>query len=197
MDRRIKKNQAAIMKAFIHLMAEKDFEKITINEIAERADVNRGTVYSHYSDKYDLLDKCLEIQLGQLIESCLPVDDTETYLSKDSLLRTLEQMEKNALFYRTLLTNKGVPSFRNHLQELMKKGIREQLENHSNLDDLSKDILVQFLSSAFAGVIEWWFMHTMPCSAEKITEKLWRLLELNQMIPRSQCETAPSEALFL
>ncbi|MFD0697655.1 TetR/AcrR family transcriptional regulator [Paenibacillus sp. GCM10027628] len=51
------------MNALIHLIGEKDFEKITINEIAERADVNRGTIYSHYSDKYDLLDKCLEAHL--------------------------------------------------------------------------------------------------------------------------------------
>ncbi|MRN55432.1 TetR/AcrR family transcriptional regulator [Paenibacillus monticola] len=184
MDRRIKKNQTAIMDALIQLMAEKDFEKITIHEIAECANVNRGTIYSHYLDKYDLLDKCIETQLKQLIESCLPVDDKGTYSSKASLLRTFELMEKNALFFRTLLTNKGVPSFRNHLQEMMKEGIREQIdENNLSLDDLRKEILVQFLSSATVGVIEWWFTHTMPCSAQEITEQLWALLQLNQVLP--------------
>jgi AcrR family transcriptional regulator len=187
MDRRIKKNQAAIMNALIQLIGEKDFEKITINEIAERADVNRGTIYSHYSDKYDLLDKCLEDQLYQLIEICSVLDETEPNPSKSSLLRTLEQMEKNALFYRNLLSNKGVPSFRNHLQEIMNKQIREQIiENNLSLDELSKDIVVQFLSSAIVGVIEWWFSHKMPCSVEEITDKLWSLLEHNQMIVRTQ-----------
>ncbi|MEV5026624.1 TetR/AcrR family transcriptional regulator [Paenibacillus sp. LPE1-1-1.1] len=186
MDRRTKKNQAAIMNALIHLIGEKDFEKITINEIAERADVNRGTIYSHYSDKYDLLDKCLEAQLYHLIEICSLVDETEPYPSKSSLLRTLVQMEKNALFYRNLLSNKGVPSFRNHLQEIMNKQIMEQIiANNLSLDELSKDISVQFLSSAIVGVIEWWFT-TMPCSVEEITERLWSLLELNQMILRTQ-----------
>jgi len=187
MDRRIKKNQTAIMNALIQLIGEKDFEKITINEIAEHADVNRGTIYSHYSDKYDLLDKCLEAHLYHLIESCSSVDETEPYPSKSSLLRTLGQMEKNALFYRNVLSNKGIPSFRNHLQKMMSNQVMEQIiENNLSLNELSKDILVQFLSSAIVGVIEWWLTQPMPCSVEEITEQLWSLLEQNQMILRSE-----------
>lgn len=134
------------MNALIQLMAEKDFEKITINEIAERADVNRGTIYSHYADKYDLMDKCLAAQLQQLIESCSAVEDeTEPNPSKASLLRTLEQLEENALFYKTLLRNKALLSFRNQLQDMINNQIKTQfLENNLNLDKLSKDISVQF-----------------------------------------------------
>lgn len=187
MDRRIKKNQAAIMNAMMHLIVEKDFEKITMNEIAERADVNRGTIYSHYLDKYDLFDKCIEAQLEHLIESCYSVDETESFPSKSSLLRTIKQIEKNAFFYKIFLGNKGVPSFKIHLHEMMNKKIMEQMnENNLSMDELSKDIFVQFLSSAIAGVIEWWFTHTTPCSAEEITNQLWSLLELNQTILHSQ-----------
>lgn len=187
MDRRVKKNQAAIMNALMQLITEKDFEKITINEIAERADINRGTVYSHYSDKYDLMDKCLEAHLYHLIESCSSVDETETYPSKSSLLRTLGQLEQNGLFYRSLLSNKGIPFFRNHLQKQMSNQVMEQIvENNLGQSELSKDILVQFLSSAIVGVIEWWLTQQKPCSVEEITEQLWSLLELNKMIPRSE-----------
>ncbi|WP_442950616.1 hypothetical protein [Paenibacillus sp. FJAT-27812] len=35
-------------------------------------------------------------------------------------------------------------------------------------------------------MIEWWFTHAMPCSVEEIADKLWSLLELNQMILRNQ-----------
>lgn len=188
MDRRIKKNQTAIMNAFIQLMTEKDFEKITINEIAERADVNRGTIYSHYADKYDLMDKCLEAQLQQLIESCSVVEDeTESNPSKSSLFRTLELLEENALFYKTLLRNKALLSFRNQLQDMINNQIKAQfLENNLNLDELSKELSVQFLSSATVGVIEWWFTHNNPCSAKEITEKLWSMLDTNLQMIRAQ-----------
>ena len=68
MDRRVRKSQQAILEAFVGLLAEKDFERITMNEIAERADVNRGTVYLHYVDKFDLLDHCIDAQLTHLME---------------------------------------------------------------------------------------------------------------------------------
>lgn len=47
MDRRIGKSKKVIIDALTQLMAEKDFDQITINEIAVRANVNRGTVYLH------------------------------------------------------------------------------------------------------------------------------------------------------
>jgi len=70
MDRRIEKSRQAIMDAFTKLMLEKDFEKITINEIAELANVNRGTVYSHYVDRFDLLNQCIENHINKLFETC-------------------------------------------------------------------------------------------------------------------------------
>ncbi|MDQ0195291.1 TetR/AcrR family transcriptional regulator [Paenibacillus wynnii] len=183
MDRRIKKSQDAIMNALISLMAEKEFEKITINEIADCANVNRGTVYFHYMDKYHILDCCIESHLEQLGEGCFPVEGTVAIDSKTSLLRTFQLMEKNADLYTTLLTNKGLPAFRNRLQEIMIEGIHKQIvDNNINLK-VHKDILAQFLTSATVGVIEWWIIGSMPYSAEDITEQLWTLLELNQMIP--------------
>ena len=47
-DRRILKSQEAIKKALIELMAKNNFDDITIQDIADRANVNRGTIYLHY-----------------------------------------------------------------------------------------------------------------------------------------------------
>jgi len=197
MDRRVKKNQEAIMRALMSLMAEKKFEKITINEIAERADVNRGTIYSHYSDKYHLLDKCIDLNLEQLIESCMQADETESYPSKASLLHTFEIIEKNAAFYTTLLTDKALSGFRTRLQEIMKIGLQEQIAAHQLKPDMHQDIRVQFLASAVVGVIEWWFAHSTPYTAKDITEQLWKLLELNQMFPPSGAAAGKAEKEIL
>ncbi|WP_160500356.1 TetR/AcrR family transcriptional regulator C-terminal domain-containing protein [Paenibacillus dendrobii] len=184
MDRRIKKNQAAIMNALMQLIAEKEFEKITINDIAERADVNRGTVYSHYSDKYDLLDKCIEDQLTHLMESCYSADAKGPFPTKTPLLHTIKEIKQNAPLYKTLLSIKDVSSFRIHLNSMINKQIIEHMnETNLSIDDLSKSIFAQFISSAIVGVIEWWFNQSMPCSAEELTDRLWSLLEMNQLIP--------------
>lgn len=50
-DRRIRKSQKAIKSAVIELMTEKNFDDITLQDISDRADVSRGTIYLHYVDK--------------------------------------------------------------------------------------------------------------------------------------------------
>ena len=45
-DRRFKKNKKEIRRAFIDLVIEKGYDKLTISEITERADINRMTFYS-------------------------------------------------------------------------------------------------------------------------------------------------------
>lgn len=167
----------------MQLIAEKEFEKITINDIAERADVNRGTVYSHYSDKYDLLDKFIEAQLTHLMKSCYSVDAAEIP-TKTFLHHTIKEIKQNAPLYKTLLSIKDVSSFRIHLNSMINKQIMEQMdETNLSIDDLSKSIYAQFMSSAIVGVIEWWFNQSMPCSTEELTDRLWTLLEMNQLIP--------------
>jgi|GEM_PF-266456 len=47
-DRRVAKTKNALRVAFIELLGEKDFDKITVQELTERANVTRRTFYLHY-----------------------------------------------------------------------------------------------------------------------------------------------------
>jgi AcrR family transcriptional regulator len=55
LDPRIRRTQRLLQGAFLQLMREKSFQQITIQDITERAEVNRGTFYDHFEDKYALL----------------------------------------------------------------------------------------------------------------------------------------------
>jgi AcrR family transcriptional regulator len=55
-DPRVKRTRRLIVDAFFSLMAEKSFHAISVQDIAERATVNRATFYLHFEDKYALMD---------------------------------------------------------------------------------------------------------------------------------------------
>lgn len=192
MDRRIRKTREAIFEAFVGLIAEKSFDKITINEIANRANVNRGTVYSHYMDKFDLLDQFIETHLIQLFEICQSDGESAHFSPKDLLLRTFEYLGQHTFFYATLLTNKDIPAFRNRLKAMTLRSINEQIDMNGINGDMNKEILAQFLSSAIVGVMEWWITHSMPYPAQDMVEQLWSLLERIQMLPQSVDEDKPT-----
>jgi AcrR family transcriptional regulator len=180
MDRRIEKSKQAIMDAFTKLMLEKDFEKITINEIAELANVNRGTVYSHYVDIFDLLNQCIENHLNKLFENCQQRENDNNISGKDSLCKTFKYLEQNAFFYSKMLMSKSITAFRNRLHALMVKSIEEQIDMSGINKDVNKEIMVQYFASATIGVVEWWITNSMPYSSEYMAEQLLSLMERYQ-----------------
>ncbi|QOS76882.1 TetR/AcrR family transcriptional regulator [Paenibacillus sp. JNUCC31] len=183
MDRRVVKTRKAITDAFIGLLEEQDFEQITINEIADRANVNRGTVYLHYTDKFDLLDQSIETYLQQLVESCMVESPTTPMTVREALLRTFRYLEQHAPVYTTLLTQKGIPAFRNRMMTLLIQGVEEQVDACGIHKGINREITVQFLACASAGLLEWWIMNSMPYPAEQIVEELMSLLELHLILP--------------
>jgi len=72
MDRRVQRTRQLLRQAAIETMNEKGFLAMTIQDIADRANVNRGTFYAHYPDKYALLDELIHDQFQALLRKNLP-----------------------------------------------------------------------------------------------------------------------------
>ena len=147
-----------------------------MNDIAERADVNRGTIYLHYVDKFDLLDQCIDTHLAHLLEDCLP-GGTLSHPTKAALLRVFAYLEQHAFLYSTLLVNKGIPTFRNRLMAVLVESLRAYFEASGIPPDMNKEVSAQFLASAAVGVLEWWITQSMPYSPTEMVEHLWALGE--------------------
>ena len=56
LDPRVKRTRELLERAFMDILKEKGFQTITVQDITERAGVNRATFYAHFADKYALLD---------------------------------------------------------------------------------------------------------------------------------------------
>lgn len=175
MDRRIQKTRQLIMNTFIDLLAEKGFDKITINDIALRANINRGTVYLHYVDKFDLLDKCIETYVELLLHHC--ANGADTSLNASAFQSVFEYLEKNFAIYKLLLSNEGFGFFRSRLYSIIEQTVTEVIGIKSENDAFSNGVTTHFLTSGFIGVLEWWINNSMPCNVQEITEELMVLLE--------------------
>ncbi|HET9905384.1 MAG TPA: TetR family transcriptional regulator, partial [Anaerolineales bacterium] len=56
LDPRFKRTRNLILKSFGELLAEKNFENISVQDVTDKAEINRATFYKHFVDKYALLD---------------------------------------------------------------------------------------------------------------------------------------------
>jgi AcrR family transcriptional regulator len=70
-DPRVRRTRQLLQQAFIELFQEKSFSSISVQDIAERATVNRATFYAHFEDKYALLDSIIREQFQRVVASKL------------------------------------------------------------------------------------------------------------------------------
>ncbi|WP_019636362.1 TetR/AcrR family transcriptional regulator [Paenibacillus fonticola] len=179
MDKRKQKSQKVIMDAFLELLKDKELDKISMNDIAEKANVNRGTIYLNFIDKYDLLDKCIESNFSQMIEESRSIMHDKKKLNKDSLLFIFKYLENHFDFLRILFKNVGFSVFKKCIYDEMVIALQRYYQSKNDTNVIQSEISIQFLASAVTGVLEWWFVNSMPCSSEQITDKLWALLQTN------------------
>src|SRR5258708_40030484 len=98
-DPRVKRTRHLLQQAFWELMHEKGFSAISIQDIAERATLNRATFYLHFEDKYQLLDSIVQEQFQQMVAKNLPPAPKWEESTLRILIRTL------LAFFRELLTS--------------------------------------------------------------------------------------------
>ncbi|WP_102692163.1 TetR/AcrR family transcriptional regulator [Rummeliibacillus pycnus] len=180
-DRRILKTKNEIKQALTELIEEKRFEAITVRDITERANINRGTFYLHYQDKYDLLKQCEDEIIKNIIENVRDVQvyDIEELIAKEKpfpfIVTILEYIQENADFLRAVLGPNGDPSFQEKLKEVMIQNFFfKKLNNPSTTVPI--DILTTYISSAHLGVIQQWLNTGMKQSPEEMASILFRII---------------------
>jgi len=68
LDPRVKRARSLILQSFSELLAEKGFESISVQDVTDKAEINRATFYKHFPDKYALLDYFISQMFRQEIE---------------------------------------------------------------------------------------------------------------------------------
>jgi len=118
-DPRIKRTRQLLQQALIELMAEKSFQAITVQDIAERATVNRVTFYAHFQDKYALLEYTIREMIKQQLRSQVPAGAP---FSQENLARLI-------LTVCEFLAQMGhqCPPPHGQLEPLMEKQIKAEL----------------------------------------------------------------------
>lgn len=71
-DRRIQRTRQMLQQAFVEVVREKGFAATSIQDITERANLNRGTFYLHFADKYMMVDTFIREHFRQLLVTVFP-----------------------------------------------------------------------------------------------------------------------------
>ncbi len=181
-DRRARRTQDAIIAAAVSLILEKGADALTIRDITERADYNRGTFYLHFPGKPELLQFLLEDFLQGLGQAYATPYANLTEVDMTGLLPStmpvFEYIETHQDQFKALMTMHGDMAlrinnvFRNYLMEdfILVTEDSEQVINY--------DIMLSYLVSATVGVVMHWAEEGFKYSAHYMGEQLTALINI-------------------
>ena len=180
-DPRVIRSRQLLRAALISLIPEKGFGAISVQDIADRATLNRATFYLHYQDKTELLMDAFEELIAHATP--LPPEDGLPDLASApaSIERVFNRIAEHADFFRVMLAEENVPAFaarvRAYVEELGLKWL-SVLQPDDEKVIVPREIANNFIGSAFLGVIVWWLQNYRPYPAEYMAVQLLRLTAL-------------------
>lgn len=180
-DRRVIRTKQRLNEALISLISEKGVQSVTVQDITNRADVNRATFYSHYHDKHEMLE-LMVMEVLQEFTNAINLSPSKNKSSvSDTFVRMFEHIEKHASFYKTMLTNKGVPGFARQMLQIICQSFNQHRLKFQPDDQqliVPPDILSTYTASAYLGLIIYWLEHDQAYTPEYIATQLTHITKL-------------------
>ena len=180
MDPRVRRTRALLRSAALELAAERDVEALTIADIAERATVNRATVYLHYRDRDALLLDAMEEEVGRLARAAAQCPLTRAAgRAPKELVALFRHVEANDTLYQRMLGPSGAARFITRPRELLAHEVAVQVRgSDASLPaaDPSLELRAHYLAGAFVGVFTHWVSMPDRPSAAQAAREVWALL---------------------
>ncbi len=172
-DRRVRRTRRVLRDALFELIFEKGYDRLTVQDVLDRADVGRSTFYTHYRDKEALLLAAfddLSADLRQELDPPLP--GGRPGLLAEAVFRFAYRRQPA---FRALCGKRGGEVVQRHLHRLL----TELLTAHLRLDAVDPpvpaDVVAEFCTSATLGLLGWAIDNGFPHDAEWLAGTYRRL----------------------
>ncbi|WP_163971826.1 TetR/AcrR family transcriptional regulator [Oceanobacillus halotolerans] len=181
-NRQFKKKQLTrklLKDAFIDLILENnDVNSITISEITDRADFNRGTFYIHYLDKIDLLEDLYQDAIEGIHECIMkPYRNTDKVVFNGaipSIKLIFEHIEEHKRLYKSLDLIENNTDIYHRLEQFLWNLFTKEIEIERETDALETDyeVFLSFQIHATVGVIKYWIKKNFIFPTNYMSEQL-------------------------
>ena len=179
-DRRSRRSRRLLKEGLLQMMQEKRFSEITVRDITERMDLNRGTFYLHYPDTAALLQSVEEDMLAEaqaLVDAHMAESTAERTL-RPVLLPILDYVVEHRTTIGTLLDSNSASGFVDRLQKLIyRNGSRLTEAWFRDVSPEQMDYLMSFLTYGLIGLVKEWFGRGMDLPGEELVSMADRLVQ--------------------
>ena len=170
-DRRVRRTKKLLTQALTQLLQEKQINEITVKELTDLADMNRGTFYLYYKDIFDMLEK-IEDGLFEALDEIVSLHehDDVSHQTTPILLDLFHFIEENQEMCRVLLSPHGDMNFLHRLNQVVREKCLQMWPNEEDKKDATFEYHYSFVVYGCVGVFRAWLNSNCQEPAEKMAE---------------------------
>jgi len=170
-DRRVRRTKKLLTQALTELLQKKQINEITVKELTDLADMNRGTFYLYYKDVFDMLEK-IEDSMFETLDTILSLHEHEDAAARTGaiLIDLFRFIEDNQEMCRVLLSPHGDMNFLHRLNEVVREKCLQAWPGLRKADDVSFEYHYNFVICGCGGVIRAWVNRNCREPAEQMAE---------------------------
>lgn len=170
-DRRILRTKQNIYEAFISLLMEKDISMITVKELSERADINRKTFYSYYSNIDDLFQQLLNYFANKFLSALDNFKITSPTLNALELFTNLNQViHTDFPLYQRLYQLDSLTPFINKIKESILELFLDCYQEDFNISKAEYTLYLEYFISGILAMYLKWFSLEPEISIDQMTK---------------------------
>jgi AcrR family transcriptional regulator len=181
-DRRVRRTRRLLREALLELVAEKGYDRVTVQDVIDRADLSRATFYAHFRDKDDLLlsglDE-LEEGLREAMAGFVAEGQAASERALGSVQALLEHVAAHRWLYRGSVGGRAealvTRQLRGRLTAVARQHYQEMVDSNRWTPPVPLAMSAEFVIGGFLGVMWWWLEQDDPLPAERVVELLERL----------------------
>lgn len=178
-NRRVQRTRALLQKSLVDLINERGYESITIQDIADRANIGRTTFYLHYNGKDELLMSCHDAILREFHIGVSHLS-REQFLSGDApagMISAYQHLrEKRALLYSVFQGRDSLSilrQIRDWNAQQMQANLRSVFVEAESV--VPFDLLANYLAGAQIAMLQWWLEKRRAHTPESVARTFHRL----------------------
>ncbi|MFG3529611.1 TetR/AcrR family transcriptional regulator [Streptomyces sp. NPDC047917] len=187
-DPRARRTRAQLRRAVLDLSTERDLDTVTMADIAERAEVNRATVYLHYKDREDLLLDATDSTMSGIVDAVracrltaaagLPTGESDP--APGHLVKLFTHVDRHRALYGRMLGEDGSPRFIARLQRRLAQAWYEQLTATDTENPAEGDLLARahYVSGGLVALISRWAQGEFDTDKDSADAAVQRLSHL-------------------
>ena len=171
-DRRVRKTRGQLRQGLVRLMREKSIQDITVKELCEECDINRGTFYLHYTDVYQLLHSIedeLLVEFERVLDGLTAQSVLAAATPSPAMCSMFELLADNADMCLVLLCHNGDMAFLEKVKDIVRLRVLDECgaQFRSNGRD-TYDYVYSFIVSGCIGMLQCWLEKEMPISPREM-----------------------------